>query len=388
MYHLERFLRADPTSRLGVLISALLLLWSPRLSMRVAICLLACVSVGGVSVLTLQPPLLVPRRGRPVCMQQPPQLNELVTAISADGSISAKAAVTTPLVAEAAIFQGLGGLAAAALGRALTCSLLVAEGLKEDETFQVRFSGDGPLRGVMATANGKLESKGYVGNPAVTLPPNAMGKFDVGAGVGKGVLQVVRTKHLPGEEVPTPYASITEIRSGEIPEDINWYLAESEQKEGALAAGVYVQGESVGTDRNAQESSAARVLAAGGWYVQLLPFADDEVVERLQVNLKAMADKSPTTMIRDGMGAEDILQLLLDGLDPQILSRATPPSLQDSCACGTDRILRTLRLLPRSEVGRPRPPATPPLHTLPCARPPPHAGCAPFGPATHPPSFS
>ena len=82
----------------------------------------------------------------------------------------------------------------------------------------------------MATANGKLEARGYVGNPAVTLPPNDKGKFDVGGGVGKGSLQVVRTKHLPGEVQATPYTSITSIRSGEIPEDINYYLLESEQK--------------------------------------------------------------------------------------------------------------------------------------------------------------
>lgn len=88
--------------------------------------------------------------------------DEIVTAISADGSISAKAIVTSQLIAEVSQCQGLGGLAAAALGRAMTCSLLVAEGLKEDETFQVTFQGDGPLRGVMATANGQLESRGYV----------------------------------------------------------------------------------------------------------------------------------------------------------------------------------------------------------------------------------
>ena len=139
----------------------------------------------------------------------------LVTAISGDGSISAKAIVTTDLVAETARLQGLGGLAAAALGRAVTCSILVADGLKEDETFQVNFRGDGPLRGVLAIANGDLEARGYVGNPAVTLPPNALGKFDVGAGVGKGSLQVVRTKNLPGEEVSTPYTSICEIKTGE-----------------------------------------------------------------------------------------------------------------------------------------------------------------------------
>merc|ERR1719238_2705929 len=144
----------------------------------------------------------------------------------------------------------------------MTCALLVADGVKDEETFQVNFRGDGPLRGVLAIANGRLEARGYVGNPAVTLPPNALGKFDVGAGVGKGSLQVVRTKNLPGEEVSTPYTSITEIRTGEIPEDINWFLLDSEQKEGALAAGVFVQGVDDGVDRNGANLNAACVRAA------------------------------------------------------------------------------------------------------------------------------
>lgn len=163
--------------------------------------------------------------------------DQLVTALSGDGSISAKAIISTGLIAETSRLQGLGGLAAAALGRAISCALLVADGVEDEETFQVNFQGDGPLRGVLAIANGKLEARGYVGNPAVTLPPNAKGKFDVGQGVGKGSLQVVRTKNLPGEQVSTPYTSITEIKTGEIPEDINWFLLDSEQKEGALAAG-------------------------------------------------------------------------------------------------------------------------------------------------------
>ncbi|KAL1514465.1 hypothetical protein AB1Y20_003564 [Prymnesium parvum] len=291
-------------------------------------------------------------RHRVACTATPPSTSddELVTAISADGSISAKALVTTRLVGEVSQCQGLGGLAAAALGRALTCSLLVAEGLKEDETFQVTFRGDGPLRGVMATANGKLQSRGYVGNPAVSLPPNAKGKFDVGAGVGKGTLQVVRTKMLPGEQVPSPYTSITQIRSGEIPEDINWYLLESEQKEGALAAGVYVQGTNTGVDLNGQEVEAAAVEAAGGWYVQLLPFASDEATAQLQANLEALASRSPSAMVREGLRPEAMLELLLDGLDMKVLKRERPASLTESCQCSDERIKRTMRLLPRAEV--------------------------------------
>jgi len=177
-----------------------------------------------------------------------------------------------------------------------------------------------------------------------------MGKFDVGAGVGKGSLQVVRTKNLPGEEVSTPYTSITEIKTGEIPEDINWFLLDSEQKEGALAAGVFVQGVDDGTDRNGDKLEAAAVRAAGGWYVQLLPFADDKSVERLQSNLEAIASRSPTTMVREGLGAEDVVNLLLDGLDPQVMTRRSVPGLAESCPCCDERVFRTLRLLPRSEV--------------------------------------
>lgn len=318
--------------------------------------------------------------------------------------------------------------------------------VRMDGVCVVNFRGDGPLRGVLALANGRLESRGYVGNPAVTLPPNALGKFDVGAGVGAGSLQVVRTKNLPGEEVSTPYTSITEIKTGEIPEDINWYLADSEQKEGALAAGVFVQGTDDGLDRNGQavrdaalaaappshpspphplmcgwkgcrdralitpscadavrtrrrasaaachrlshaltggrsqsplpvparpssvvlcradaaclcvplrplaQLGGAAVPAAGGWYVQLLPFADDAAVEQLQKNLAALSSRSPTQMIRDGLRGEEMVNLLLEGLGPQIMSRKRTPPLSQTCPCSEARVFRTLRLLPRSEV--------------------------------------
>jgi len=326
-------------------------------TLRNALPLLALVRAARSLTVPLPPPLLngpVTGSRQPLralmTASEPAGGDQLVTAISADGSISAKAIVTTELVAETSRLQGLGGLAAAALGRAITCTLLVADGLKEEETFQVNFQGDGPLRGVLAISNGRLEARGYVGNPAVTLPPNAMGKFDVGAGVGKGSLQVVRTKNLPGEEVSTPYTSITEIRTGEIPEDINWFLADSEQKEGALAAGVFVQGVDEGVDRNGASLGGAAVQAAGGWYVQLLPFADEAAVEQLQTNLAAMSGRSPTQMVRDGLGAEDVCNLLLDGLEPQIMTRKRPPSLSESCACSDERVMRTLRLLPRSEI--------------------------------------
>ena len=111
-----------------------------------------------------------------------------------------------------------------------------------------------------------------------------------------------------------------------------------------------MQGTDSGVDRNGAQLNGAAVLAAGGWYVQLLPFADDASVERLQENLAAMANRSPTTMIREGLGAEDVINLLLDGLEPQVMTRRRPPKLSESCPCSEERVMRTLRLLPRSEI--------------------------------------
>ena len=133
-------------------------------------------------------PLALRAAPQPVFRAQPPRCSAtsyeegdyLISAISGDGSISVKAVVTTALVSEASKLQGLGG-------RALTCTMLVSDGLKDEESFQVKFAGDGPLRGVFAVSNGRLESRGYVGNPAVTLPPNAKGKLDVGGSVTAGL---------------------------------------------------------------------------------------------------------------------------------------------------------------------------------------------------------
>jgi len=274
----------------------------------------------------------------------------LVTAITADGSLSAKAISATNLVSEFSRFQGLSGLAAAAVGRAIMCTALIADGSEEEENFQVKFRGDGPIKGVMAMSNGRLETSGYAGNPNVVLPLNEKGKFDVGGAIGKGNLEVVRWKKLPGNKFETPYQSITQLRSGEVPEDINWYLCESEQKQGALAAGVFVKGTDSGVDLNGEHLTGAFVDAAGGWYVQVLPFADEATISILEKNLQALASRSPTTMLREGLGPEDIIKLLLDGMEPQILSHRSVPSLAESCKCSNEVILRTLKLLPRAEI--------------------------------------
>mmetsp|Transcript_44021 Transcript_44021/g.109028 ORF Transcript_44021/g.109028 Transcript_44021/m.109028 type:complete len:338 (+) Transcript_44021:138-1151(+) len=266
------------------------------------------------------------------------EVDEFLSCISADGSVSAKAIVATRMVRDITDKQGCQPLASAALGRAMICGLLVADGLKGDESVQLRFNGDGPLRGVLAIANGALEVKGYVGNPQVNLPLKPNGKIDVGAGVGNGQLFVVRTKMLPGEEYPSVYSSICEIQSGEVAEDVNYYLSESEQKQGALAAGIYI---------SADGNGGAGVTAACGWQVQLLPFADESAVAQLEMNLNALSAMSPTKMVLSGMRPREILSALLDGMDPEFFEPRAP---RLATCCSDERAWRTLALLPRDEV--------------------------------------
>merc|ERR1740127_416337 len=155
-----------------------------------------------------------------------------------------------------------------------------------------------------------------------------------------------RTKQLPGETLPSQYSSITEIISGEIPEDINHYLLESEQREGGLAAGVFVKG---GDGDGSGGVSRATIEAAGGWSVQLLPFAAEESVERLTKNLQ-QPNLSPTEMIRSGLGPTEMLEKLLEGLEPQFSEARKPVGLAASCPCSEERVMRTLSLLPASEI--------------------------------------
>ncbi|KAJ1447302.1 heat shock protein Hsp33 [Pelagophyceae sp. CCMP2097] len=258
----------------------------------------------------------------------------LKRALSADGFVSAKAVDISAAVAEICAVQHCSPLAATALGRALVATVLIADGIDKDEVFQVHFAGDGPLRGVTAICNGALEMRGYVGNPAVG------GDRNVKRGVGNGSLQVVRLKNLPGELYARPVSSIVDIVSGEIAEDINHYVATSEQREGALSAGVFIDEQDV-------------ILHAGGWRLELLPGAPQEVADQLVANVKRLLDScvQMTEMLANGQSCDDMLGMLLKDMDYNILDGtdvASTPAFK--CSCGIERVYRTLALLPRHEV--------------------------------------
>jgi molecular chaperone Hsp33 len=251
----------------------------------------------------------------------------LVRTVSADGGLSVRALVATPLVAEAAARHGTAPTASAALGRALMGAVLLAVGQQENETLQLQFRGNGPLGQVTVISDHLGQARGYVTDPSVHLPSRGT-KLDVSGAVGKGILAVVRY-HPAWRE---PYTGIVPLVSGEIAEDIAHYLAASEQTPSALAAGVFVE-------------SDGSIGAAGGYLVQALPGADPAVLQRLEVTIRSLP--APTSLIKSGVTADGILDALLEGIGGRARERSSP---RFHCGCNGDKIRRAVALLGRAET--------------------------------------
>ena len=253
----------------------------------------------------------------------------LVRAASADGALAARALVATELVADAAIRHATAPTATAALGRSLMGALLLGAGTADGETVQVQFQARGPVRSLLAIADGTGCVRGLVGNASAHLPPRN-GKLDVAGVVGEGTLSVVR-QHPSWKE---PYSGHVPIVSGEIAEDLAHYLAESEQTPSVVALGVFV-------------SSDGGVKAAGGYLVHALPGAPEESIAMLEVNVRRLP--TPSELVRGGLGPEEILEKLLHGLGTAERERIVP---RFHCPCDRDRILRAVVALGRSEMRR------------------------------------
>lgn len=254
--------------------------------------------------------------------------DELVRTVSGDGDVSVRALVATGLVREASTRHAAARTASSALGRTLMGALLLSAGAKDrDERVQVQLRGSGPLGVLLAIADGAGRVRGYVGNPAADPPPRA-GKPDVAAAIGRGVVTVVRSH----PRWKTPQTGIVPITAGEIARDLTHYLAESEQKPSALSLGVYL-------DR------AGRVEAAGGFLVQALPGARDAVLARVEANVQALPGVS--RLVRDGLGADGLVDLVLAGVGVGARQRGTP---RFHCPCSRERVLRGVALLGSEEL--------------------------------------
>ena len=252
----------------------------------------------------------------------------LVRAVAADAQVRAFAVTARDTVETARKAHDTSPVMTAALGRLLCAGAMMGSMMKGDAdilTLQIR--GDGPAGGLTVTADSKGRVKGYAVHPQVILPANSQGKLDVGGAIGAGTLQVIRDLGLK-----EPYVGQTDLQTGEIAEDLTWYFAASEQVPSSVGLGVLMEKNNT-------------VKQAGGFIVQLMPFAEEAVIEKLEANLSRI--HSVTKLLEDGNSPEQILGILLEGMDMEILS-AMP--VEFSCNCSRERVAKALYSIGKKEM--------------------------------------
>jgi molecular chaperone Hsp33 len=253
--------------------------------------------------------------------------DRLLRVLTVDGGARAILVTATRTVETARRRHGTYPVATAALGRTLVAALMLASTLKEGEHVTVRVLGDGPLGAIVADADGFGNVRGYVQEPRLLLPLNAIGKLDVGRAVGhKGILAVSR-ETLSG----VPYASSAPLVSGEIGEDLARYLWVSEQTPSAVSVGVQVD-------------ERGRVVGAGGVLVQLLPGGGGAAAE-LEAGLRALGPVSDA--VRSGMSLEAMADRVLGAGRWKALEERP---LRFRCTCTPARMRRALVALGREEI--------------------------------------
>lgn len=276
-----------------------------------------------------------------------PHTDELIHAIAADGQLRCMSAVTTNLMGEACRRHQTFPTASVALGRTLTGGLLMGATVKDLEKITIHFHCDGPIGNIIAQADPFGRVRGYVTNPeADTTAANALGKFDVRAIVGGGTLFVTRDAGFEIGLYKDAYRGSVPITSGEIGEDIAYYLAKSEQIPSAVSLGVLMTVDRSGDDAAPEFTlDRLRVAAAGGYIIQLLPSADESLIR--QVEQTIAATPASTEMIRTGYSPEEMLRTALGGLDLEVLGRREPSFY---CQCSRERVLQIISSLGREEV--------------------------------------
>lgn len=252
----------------------------------------------------------------------------IIRATAAEGQIRAFAATTRELVEYARSAHNLSPVATAALGRLLTAGAMMGVMMKgEKDLLTIKINGDGPIEGLTVTADSKGNVKGYAYNPGVMLPPNAKGKLDVGGALGVGVLSVIRDIGLK-----EPYEGQTILVTGEIAEDLTYYFATSEQTPSSVALGVLMNRDNT-------------VRQAGGFILQLLPGASEEVISGLEDKLAGVS--SITSLLDGGKTPEMILEYMLGDFGLEILDRMPA---EFHCNCSKSRIEKALISVGRHEL--------------------------------------
>lgn len=252
----------------------------------------------------------------------------IVRATAANHQLRIFAVTSRDLVEEARRIHDTSPVATAAVGRLLTAASMMGcmmKGEKDILTLQIQCGG--PIGGLTVTADSQANVKGYVKEPCVILPPNANGKLDVSSALGPGFLNVIRDIGMK-----EPYNGQTHLVSGEIAEDLTYYFATSEQIPSSVGLGVLLDKEN-------------HVRQAGGFIIQVMPFAEEEVIATVEDTLKHM--HSVTDLLEQGMTPEDMIRHLMGSLDVEIMDRIPT---QYACNCSKEKVSRAVASIGKDDL--------------------------------------
>ena len=252
----------------------------------------------------------------------------IVRATAADSQIRAFAATTRDMVEYARNAHNTSPVATAALGRLMTAGAMMGSMMKgEEDVLTLQIKAGGPLQGITVTADSQGNVKGYVGNPDVCIPANSKGKLDVAGAVGVGFMNVIKDMGLK-----EPYVGQVALQTSEIAEDLTYYFATSEQVPSAVGLGVLMNKDNT-------------VRQAGGFIVQLMPFAEESTIAKLEENVQKIT--SVTNLLEEGHTPESLLEKVLDGFDMEI-NEKVPTEFY--CNCSRERVEKALISIGRKEL--------------------------------------
>ena len=252
----------------------------------------------------------------------------MVRATAANAQIRAFAITSRETVEHARKAHDLSPVVTAALGRLMTGGVIMGSMLKgENDLLTLQIGGAGPVHGLTVTADSQGNVKGYADNPQAMMPPNSVGKLDVGGVIGAGVLTVIKDMGLK-----EPYSSTIELTTGEIGDDLTYYFAASEQIPSSVALGVLME-------RN------NTVKQAGGFIIQLMPFTSEGVIAKLEEKLTGLSPV--TTLLEEGNTPEQILEAVLGDMGLEVTDKLP---VQFYCNCSKERVEKVLLSLGKKEL--------------------------------------
>lgn len=252
----------------------------------------------------------------------------IVRATAANAQIRAFACTTKDMVEKARQAHNTSPVVTAALGRLMSAGAMMGSMLKgEDDLLTLQIKSGGPVQGLTVTADSKGNVKGYANVPNVIIPANSKGKLDVAGAVGPGFLTVIKDMGLK-----EPYSGQTMLQTCEIAEDLTYYFATSEQVPSSVGLGVLMEKDNT-------------VKCAGGFIIQLMPFTEEEVIDRLEENLKKVT--SVTSLLAEGLNPEELLGVVLEGFDLEITDTS---DTRFFCNCDRQRVEKALISIGKKEL--------------------------------------